>query len=220
MEIKEEPLDKEETKIDMEKQTRMVNRVLIILIIVIILSVGFFLYYQNVRYKEVYFDYNGFPVHRVRQGNIYVYQIEVTSNNQKSLLTARFNPKELEEISFSGDILNMLFEKQEIYVTMPSNATGISILAATEIAKIFGNPNILENPIPVHGALLDPVEGKDVVVKTCDDVSEVMGIIKLNYGSENKVYLRNNCTILEGETEYDFVKLANRLTLTSIGIMK
>ena len=191
--------------------------VVILLLIFIMGSFGLYIYQKN-RYKDVYFDYNGFTVHnKVDESGNSLYQIKiyVKDDKQPYLISTRYSPLDLEDISVSYSRNDVL--KKEIFITMDSKASAISVLAATEISKITGNYFIYG--VPTHGALTEPVEGKKVEVKTCNDVTEDQAIILLKQGENSKIYSENGCVILEGKSEYDLIKVANKLILNLLGVM-
>lgn len=197
-----------------------VKWILIVLFLLLIGGVVGVFIYQNYRYKDVYFEYNGFAVHKGadKSGNIiYQTRIFIGNDNQPYLITTRYNPKDLEAIKVENDIKKDLLKK-EIFITMDSSSTAKSVLAATEISKITGN--FLLYSIPTHGALLTPVEGKNITIKTCSDVTQEQAIILLRQANQSKIYSENGCIILEGQDEYDLIRVTNRMILTLLGVME
>ncbi len=196
------------------------NTIIIILLLLFIIGTFSVYLYQKNRYKQVYFDYNGFAVHKTTDkagNNIYQTEIFLGDNPQPYLITTRYSPKDIEDI----DVYNNLKEdliKKEIYITMDSNSSAVSVLAATEISKITGN--MLLYNIPTHGALISPVEGKNNTIKTCEDVTQDQAIILLKQTDQSKIYSQDGCIIIEGKDEFDLIKVANRLILTLLGIME
>ncbi len=196
---------------------KKIKWILVILLMVFILgSLGIFFYQKN-RYKEVYFEYNGFVVHKGkdRAGNtVYQTKIFLGDSAQPYLITTRYSPKELEEIKtiyYKPDLLN----KKEIYITMDPSATAISVLAATEISKITSN--LILYSIPTHGAFTSP--SKDWPVKTCSNVNENQAIVFLKQSDQSRIYSENGCIIVEGKDEYDLIRVANKLVFTLLGVM-
>ena len=193
--------------------------ILIVLLIVFIIGLfGMFLYQKN-RYKEVYFEYNGFAVNKGkdRSGNIiYQTKIFIGKDVQPYLITTRYSPTDLEDIEVYDNLKNDLLKK-EIFITMDSSSSAVSVLAATEISKITGN--MLLYNIPTHGALTSPIEGKNNPIKTCNDVTQDQAIIYLKQGIQSRIFSKNNCIIAEGKDEYDLIRVTNKLILTLIGVM-
>jgi hypothetical protein len=206
----------------MKKREKQLTIIVFSLIIILIIGFLFMLFYQKTRYSDIYFTYNGFNVQKVIDNNVPTYKIKFyfEKNSQPFIISFRNNPKDLENITIEKDIRDILFKKnvKELYITMPSNASSLSVIAATEISKIVGNQYFFN--LPTHGALTSPVEGKDVPIKTCNDLSTNTSIILLKIAPETKVYNENNCIIIQGNNEYELVRGANRLVLTLLNIMK
>lgn len=195
--------------------------IFVILIVSFALGVAGMLIYQKNRYKDTYFEYNGYTIHKVTDksgNNVYQTQIFVGKDARPYYITTRFSPNELEYINVNNYNLNSNLFKKEIYITMGPSSTAVSVLAATEISKITGNFFIFN--VPTHGALTSSVEGKNVTVKTCNDVSTDQSIIYLKQTNESKIYSKKGCIILEGKDEYDLIKVANKLILTLLGVIK
>lgn len=194
--------------------------IIIILCIAFVLGSFGLLIYQKNHYKTIYFEYNGFAVHKGKDqaGNlIYQTKIFIGNDQQPYLVTSRYNPEDLEDIEIYKDLKKDLLKK-EIYITMDSESSAISVLAATEISKITGNLFLYK--IPTHGALTSLVEGKNNIIKTCNDVTQDQAIIYLKQAKQSRIYSQEGCIIVEGKDEYDLIRVANRLILTLLGVME
>lgn len=191
--------------------------VVIILVIFIVFG-GAMVIFQKQRYSKYYFDFNGYAVHRIpkQTGDIYSIEIFINNNPQPYLVNTRYDPRELAEIDVEEGIKESILSKKELFITMDSEASAISVLAATEISKVTGNVYMYN--IPTYGALDAPVEGKNVTVMTCNDAVGSIGVIYLKEGEESKVYSEDECVIIEGTNEQDLVKVANRLMLETLGV--
>ena len=182
----------------------------------------FLIAYQKERYSDVFFNYNGFDVHKVDLfGKGFVYKISLVSlvNNQLYSIESRYNPEELEEISVKINLKD-IYDKKELFITMDENATGVSVLAATEISKVTGNSLIFRYPKETFGALKNPIEGRNVPVITCNNVNNTIGVISFEIGNSSEVYSKNGCVIAVGKSESDLIRVADRLMLVLLGIMK
>ncbi|MEK6952897.1 MAG: hypothetical protein AABX29_07835 [Nanoarchaeota archaeon] len=208
----------------MEKSSlRYVNIFLVVMIVLLVLFGIIMFAYQRERYSDTFFNYNGFEVHKVSLFDRgFVYKISLVSliNNKLYSIESRYNPKELEEIPVNID-LDDIYNKETLFITMDKNATAISVLAATEISKVTGNSLIFRYPISdTFGALKEPVEGKNVTVMTCNNVSENIGVISFEINNKSEIYSNNGCVILSGKNENDLIRVADRLMLVLLGIMK
>ncbi len=200
---------------------RQINIFLIVTIVLLVIG-GIILYaYQKERYSDVFFNYNGFDVHKVLDRGYVVYKISLVSlvDNKLYAIESRYNPKELEKIPTRFN-LNDIYDKKALFITMDPNATGVSVLAATEISKITGNGLVFKYPKETFGALMGPVEGKNVTIITCDNVNKDIGVISFEIGDKSEIYSKNGCVIVVGKNEMDLVRVADRLMLILLGIMK
>ncbi len=203
----------------MDNSQRITWVFIILLVLLVLGTTGTYLYQKN-RYKDTYFEYNGFTIHKItdKSGNkVYQTQIFVRKDPKPYLITTRYSPKELESIEVNNYNLKKDVFKKEIYITMESSSSAVSVLAATEISKITGNFFVFN--IPTHGALTYNVEGKNVTVKTCDDVTTNQSIIYLKQSNESRIYSKDSCVILEGKDEYDLIRVANKLVFMLLGVM-
>ena len=201
-------------------EDKKIKWVIILLCLAFIIGSFGILIYQKNRYKEVYFEYNGFAVQKSRDagGNtVYQTRIFLGEDQQPYLITSRYGPEDLEDIGIYKDLKKDLLKK-EIYITMDSESSAVSVLAATEISKITGNSFLYG--IPTHGALTSSVEGKNIIIKTCNDVTKDQAIIFLKQAKQSRIYSQEGCIIIEGKDEYDLVKAANRLILTLLSVME
>ncbi len=193
---------------------------IVLLVIFVLGTIGMFLYQKN-RYKDTYFEYNGFTIHKITSENnnkVYQTKVFIGENPQPYLITTRYNPNELNDIEVNNHNLKDSVLKKEIYITMESYSSAVSVLAATEISKVTGN--FLIYNIPTHGALTSGIEGKNVTVKTCNDVSAEQSIMYLKQSNRSKIYSENGCVILEGRDEYDLIRVANKLIFILLGVMQ
>jgi len=189
-----------------------------IIFISLVVFGGAMILFQKQRYSKYYFDFNGFLVHRVPKtsGDVYSIQIFLNNNPQPYIVNSRYDPRELDKLDVEENIEGKILDKKELFITMDSEASSVSVLAATEISKITGNAYMFN--IPTHGALDAPVEGKNITVKTCNDITGDIGIIYLKESDKERIYSEGECVIVEGNNEGELVKVANRLMLDILGV--
>jgi len=208
----------------MEKiSLRYVNIFLVIMIILLILFGIIMFAYQKDKYSDIFFKYNNFEVHKVNffdKGFAYKIRLVSLVDNKLYTIESRYDPRVLEEIPVNIN-LNDIYNKKALFITMDQNATGVSVLAATEISKVTGNSLIFRYPISdTFGALKEPIEGKNVTVMTCNNVSENIGVIFFEISNKSEIHSNNGCVILSGKDENDLIRVADRLMLVLLGIMK
>lgn len=193
-----------------EKQAGLVVTVLFILLAVFI---GFiFLKFQPAGY-----EYNGFDVQEIVLGNTTVYRTTLYINHAKepSFLNSRYGPKELEDFP-TEEFRNDILDKKKIYATVDPDQS----LSGQTMIALFEINNAIEvfYGIGVDGALTH--NAKNYTEKSCEDVSPEEGVIWLRKGSENKILNQDGCIIIEGLTEEDLIKGADRLVFGLLEIIK
>ena len=192
--------------------------IIIFFIILLIAFTAFIFIRESSKIEAIVFDYNGFDIQKVDNGAVPMYRIKIFINQGQEpfFITMRHDPRNIEEITIEDNLKEKILKK-ELFVTMEPNATGLSVIAGTEISKIIGSPFLFN--VPTHGALLRDA-GNNAPVRTCADVNETTSIIKLQVGNENKIYSEGDCLIVEANDEVNLTKAADRLALTLLGVMK
>lgn len=201
------------------KIEKKVNIIVITLIILLVIGIVSLVSYQKYKYKDIYFNYNGFNIHKVNTGNGVFYYIKMflESSAQPLVISTRHDPRTLENISVRGNLKDPII-KNNLYISFDKETTGVSVIAGMEISKITGN-SFLYN-IPTSGAMIERIEGKNITIKNCNDVDDNVGVIWLRLSNETRIYNENNCIIIEGTNEYELIRGADRYILTLLGIMK
>lgn len=198
-------------------ENKSATGVIIFFIILLVAFTAFIFFRERSKIDAIAFDYNGFDVQRVDSGvPMYKIKIFVNQGQEPYFITMRNDPRTLEDISIEGNLKAKILKK-ELFVAMEPNATGLSVIAGTEISKIIGSPFLFN--VPTHGALLRDA-GNNAPVRTCNDVNETTSIIQLQIGDKNKVYSEGECVIVEATDEANLTKSADRLSLTLLGVMK
>lgn len=204
------------------KIEKKINIVVISLIIILIIGVLFLVIYQKNKYSDIYFRYNGFDIHKMdtKNGVFYYIKLFLEGSNQPLIISTKNDPRTLENISIKDNFkeIKEAIMKNNLYVSFDKDTTGVSIIAGIEISKITGN-RVLYN-IPTYGAMIEEINEKNITVKNCEDVNDKTGVIWLKLGNETKIYNNNGCIIIEGTSEYELIRGADRFILTLLGIMK
>jgi len=204
-----------------KKLDRQVGILFLILLIMAILFFGTVYYQQKMKYGPYTFDYNGYDVVFLDEGNGPLYKVKIFLKgvNTPSYINLRTDPRVFDRIDIDIDKLDLL-KKKELFITMhPTEPSVLTVIAAVEISKITGNQYLFN--IPTYGSVIQDVEGKnETVIRTCRDVSDDVGIIYLKDGDETKVYSEDGCVIVQGQTEDELIEAANKLGLYLLGIAK
>ena len=193
---------------------------IMLVIIAILLVFGFVgLYiYQEDRYSDVFFEYNGFVVHKVEKQGIPIYQVQLFINEgqQPYLIDSRYDPKELENIGIYTNVKEDII-KEKLFVTMDPNLSSKATIAFSEIDAIMQNPFLFR--LPTFPALLEKVEGNDLPIISCNDVNETTSVIKFRTNGDNTIFSEDGCVVLNAIDEDGLIRLADRLVLTVLGVI-
>ena len=195
----------------LEKQLKIFIFFLISALIVFAITLIFFKSNEN-RYV-----YNGFEVRKISE-NEYQIKIFFKDDQTSSFVRLRHGPRELEDIPIIGNLIPIIKQSNQIYVTINpfANLTGKTTIAALEIDKFIDNKYLINKP--VNSAFTKPYGNYSV--KTCADAIDRTVVIRLELGDETKIYSEGDCIIIEGQDEFDLIKAADRLVLYLIGIMR
>ena len=190
------------------------KKIIFVLILIAVILTAVILYFSKAKYNELYFDYNGFEVRRTNTG--YRMKIFINENKDANYINIRTDPRELESIYIEKGIKDLILNKEEIYVVIDpyENLSSVATMAALEIDSKLDNPFLFD--IPVKSAFVK--KQGETIVKTCKDVNETSGVIWLRLRNETRVYEENKCIFLEGSTEFELVKAADKLVLVLLGL--
>jgi len=194
------------------KAEKQAGIVIIILFLIFIVFLAF-IFIKN----KVSYEYNGFEVQEIKYEEILIYRTQLFINDAKepSFLTTRYSPNEL-ELFDADEFRKDIVSKDKIYITIDpvQNLSGKTTVALFEI----NNPIEMFYGISVDGALTQ--NAGNYTEKTCNDVSDEVGIIWLRKGDRNKIINQEGCIIIEGITEEDLIKGSDRLVFGLLGVIK
>ncbi len=199
-----------------EKQNKVVIGIVIVLIAASIIGI---IAYQQVRYSRQFFEYNGFTIYEGNNNGLQAYQIQFfkEGEEQSFVINSRYHPRELENIPIAKNLRESII-KQRLFITMEPTLTGKATIAFAEIDKYTENPFLFN--LPTSPALVKKIEGNDLPIITCNDVSHVQSVIMFKIGEKNQILNQDGCVIIEALNEDDLMRGADRLSLTLLGIMK
>ncbi len=159
------------------------------------------------------YNYNSFKLQKSPTGWVtWAYKGE-----QPYLLQLRHDPKTLENITMDDGIRDLVLSKPALATTVDPNLTSRAVLGAMDIANILGRRLGLYG-IQVIGATTEFANNGTYVID-CSDVQENLNVAVLKLGEETKVYKENECIILQGETEEDITRAADRFIYNILGVM-
>lgn len=185
------------------------STIIAIVIFLIIFSLTSFLILRVVKKDNPnQYTYNNFRV--FKNPNIVGYTIIGYRGDQPYHFKIRNDPRNTENITLSPEIRNLILQKPTVYFTMNPNLTSKSVIAALEISQIISRSLGIYNKETI-GAITSPVENNPTIVITCDNVTKTENVILFKIGDETKVYLENNCIIVQGTDEWEIIRAADRL---------
>src|SRR3989344_1851955 len=160
------------------------------------------------------YDYNDFKIEKTSTG----WMTWAYKGEQPYQLQLRHDPKTLEDILLDSEIRELVLSKPTLATTLDPNLTSRAVLGAIDIANILGRRLGLYG-IQVIGATTEFANNGTYVIN-CSDVQENLNVAVLKLGEETKVYLEDSCIILQGETEEDINRAADRFIYQILGVMK
>lgn len=137
---------------------------------------------------------------------------------QPYLLQLRHDPKTLENITIDKEIRDLVLSKPALATTVDPNLTSRAVLGAIDIANILGRRLGLYG-IQVIGATTEFANSGTSVID-CSDIQENLNVAVLKLGEETKVYVEDDCIILQGETEEDITRAADRFIYNILEVME
>lgn|SRR3989344_6209338 len=160
------------------------------------------------------YNYNDFKIQKIPTG----WATWAYKGSQPYYLQLRHDPKTLENISIDSDIRSLILSKNVLGITIDPNLTSLSVIGAIDIANILGRRLGLYN-IQVIGGTTEFANDATQVFN-CSDVAQDVNIILLKLGGKTEVYLEDGCIIVEGETQEDITRSADRLVYQILDVMK
>jgi len=158
-------------------------------------------------------EYNGFTFQKMSG----LWHTNWVNNGQTYTVSLRYNPAEVEEVPFLGE-LNESFSKHQVYLTFDPTADPsefkYTALANAEISlslvKAFGKE-------PVAACIKNETEACiNRPIVTCEDADKAVILISPN--GDPAVLMKDNCVILKGEG-LDVLKSADKMLYTWYKIM-
>src|SRR3989344_2484874 len=193
------------------------QRGLLIAVILLLIMGGFIYGIKRGEPPTKPFQYNGFNILPVKEEGYRGYNIEVYINDipyPESLLI-RYDPKSVEDIPIEAN-LNEIIQKKVVFVAI--DPTDTRLKGRTTVAAMELNDNIEKFfNRTVNGAFT--IEQANYTVRTCENTGGTEAVIKLQLGEENKIFKEGSCVVVEGKTEEDLIRGADRLFLRLLGIM-
>ena len=193
------------------------NKMVIGVILILIIGIGAFIAFQFRSTNML--EYNGFTIYEEKRDGLQSYQIQFfrEGEEQPFIIHSRYHPQVLETISVPTQLRKELI-KEQLYITMEPTLSGKATIAFAEIDKYTENPFLFN--LPTYPALVRKIEGNELPIITCSNVSTSSGVIMFKIGEKNQISNQEGCIIIEAQNEDELIKGADRLSLTLLEIMK
>ncbi len=205
----------EENRLE-EKKPDNVGVIVIVFICILVIAIITFILINPI-FNKITFNYNGYLIHKNTENGLQ-YDIFLKLDGREVSLSIRIDPREVDSIPIDKAFREIILNSSQIYTAIDpyANMTAITSLAALEIDKIIDNQYLYA--IPVNSAFTR--EMGNYTVKTCEDSKDKTSVILLELANKTEVIVKNKCIIINGETEEDLIRAADRLILTLLGIIK
>ena len=188
-----------------EKQAFIIVAVLAVLVVGILILV-----ILNKGGGTTSFNYNGYEIQEIREGNYIGYRTKVFINDQGPFfMNTRYNPKDLEDIPVEEELRPYLDNKTEffIHITDLNNSfKGETTIAALEFNSLI--ERFYSIPVKYEDNLND-----------CGSSDNDTLVIDFRLGQQNSVGIENSCIIAEAKTQKDFIRIADRIVFHLLKIM-
>ncbi|QQG38467.1 MAG: hypothetical protein HYS32_02560 [Candidatus Woesearchaeota archaeon] len=209
---------------EQENPKKLDRTVTIFVSVVVIIFIGVILYLSfgkgsitaGTVLSEDHFLYKG--EYEVTRVDPITYIIKGFIGEQPINIHLRTDPRNVENIPSESDIKTKLIPSKEIFITANPNLTSNTLIAAVEISKITGNPSLFN--IQTQGALTKTVGNSTLPIKTCKEATKESKVILLQLADETKIHSEGNCIIIDGETQDDLIRAADKLVLQLLEIIK
>ncbi|MBU2637484.1 MAG: hypothetical protein KJ955_00770 [Nanoarchaeota archaeon] len=174
---------------------------------------------NNLAYYQYSNGEDQFNVRKVIRGEYIGWQTEMYTNDYRYILELYNDPGSLEDVSVDRAARNALLNDVAIVVTWPPEPIHGSMTAVlySEMQKVFSEEILFNRPM----SFAQTAAYKDFPVATCDDATRTTTVILLDIAdAETSIKTEGNCVILQGASEAELMRAADRLLYLVLGIMK
>lgn len=202
----------------MLKKLNQVEWLVVGLLIILVVFGAYWIIGSNGSQVEDNYQYsNGytvFDVHKISDTETYI-DLFIGENEEHYLMGFRNDPLTVEDIPVEGNINTRIYGDSGVFVTLDPNSglTGMTTIAALEINTVL--ETIYQ--IPVGSAMTS--EYGNYTVMNCNTATGDYSVIYLTLGEETKVYTQDYCIVVQGKTEEDIIRAADRMLFDLLGIM-
>lgn len=199
-----------------------IDVIIYILIAVLVVAGGLMFIFSN--YSKSHYTYMNdgeqFEVRKLSDTDTQV-RAFVGEDETPYILTFRYDPLSLEDIPADASIKLRVSDDTKIYIAMGQNHTVDSTIAALELGKYLVLPDFYGKEVVAALTEQGSANSSDPV-KNCSDASIYATVFVLKVGEGSRAYLdsdNSNCVILEGKTEEELMRVADRVAYHLVGVM-
>ncbi|MFH1637064.1 MAG: hypothetical protein ABIB71_01415 [Candidatus Woesearchaeota archaeon] len=159
-----------------------------------------------------------FTVYKIKNGEVNFYRIPVffDKGNEYYPLTLRYGPREVDDIAVEGSPKEIIRDDQKLFLSVAPiqdytvrTAIGMKEIEEVLVSKYFYGK-------PVEYAVTQEYGNKTIA--TCSDAKPMNSVIWFTLGDTTKVHAEGDCIVVQGTTEDEIVRAADRLVLNILGI--
>ncbi len=189
--------------------------------LIVLVAFGAFVYIrESLIAPPIYHYTNGdseFEVRRISDTESQI-QFYYGTNPEPFIMDIRYGPIDVEDIKIDDPGIKQKIQDDEVvYITFDPDEElkGEAALAGLEIGKFIANKYFFN--VPVKNAVTKPYDNNTIA--NCDNATSTSTVIQIKKGDGPKIETNGNCITVQGPTETDMVKAADRLALQLVGIM-
>ncbi len=127
-------------------------------------------------------------------------------------------PDDVKPIPLDTRAVKKILSSRGVFITYDPNLKSDVAIGAIEIASVIGTADFGIFKIPTEGAFTEATD-IDYSVKTCEDAKDGVIVINLRLEDENRVYLEEDCVIIEGENYESLIKSSEKLIYSLLGVL-
>lgn len=164
-------------------------------------------------------EYHGYKFYKGNDGSWYTH-IQVKDRDSSHMVELKYPPWEVEDIAVEDSVKETLAKAKRVYLTTDPDMTGKTVVGMMNLGRVLGTKYDIYNK-ETKGALTREPDASDptVPVKTCDDVNATDAVVLFQTGDTTEVYELSGCVIVQGVTEEDIRKAADRTTYSLLNII-
>jgi uncharacterized membrane protein len=144
---------------------------------------------------------------------------KLTINSKPVYLQFRYGPRELENISITPGIEEIIKNKGAIYFTSSPNLSSKTSLAQIEVGRLIGMTDYSLYQVPAQAGLTEQTGNMSIPVITCANATNIIGVMLFTTGNQTAVYAEGDCIVVQGTNEQEIIRAAERLAYHLLKIM-